>query len=246
MAASDPGVPWETIKPVLLAVITDLAVDQVTSAGGVFEPLKTPKWNAEWGTRKASYVHAIQKQSLYLKITSCVPIGGDDILWEELDTGVVAGDDASGEFDVYQTTTGLRRFVLNLQSWVAEDSDDMSSIATLERLRVRLDFESTREIFRDADLDLTDYSAVRDISKVIDKKMWSIATMDLTFTACVKNTNPKPTGYIERVIITSHENVADVEVDPDLRMIEEHLPDFTEREPNDTVDLVDGLSYVLI
>lgn len=240
------GIPWQTIKPVILAVVTDVAVDQVTSPGGIFEPLKTPKWNAEWIGRSATYVHPIQRQALYLRVMESGQSGWDDVAWESLDTGIVAGGEASGTFDVFQVVRGLRRIVVNVQSWVAEDTDSYSAFHTLERLRTMLDMESSRSRFLEVELDFTESSSVRDISRVIDKKMWSIASMDLTFHVSTVTIDPNPTGYIERVFITSHENNAGVEVDPNLRMIDEHLPDFTERTPHDAVDLVDALSYVLI
>lgn len=240
------GIPWKTIKPVILAAVTDVAVDQVTSPGGIFEPLKTPKWNAEWVGRSVSYIHPQQRQALYLRVTSSGPIGWDDVAWELLDTGTVAGGDPSGVEDVFQTVRGLRRIIVNVQAWVAEDTDDLSAFHTLERVRTMLDMESTRSRFLEVELDFTDSSEVRDISKTIDKRMWSIASLDLTFHVATTATDPTPTGYIERVIVTSHENTAGVDVDPDLRMVEEHLPDFTERTPNDTVDLVDSLAYVVI
>lgn len=220
-----PGVPWTIIRPAILDLLTDVAVDQITSAGGVHVPLKTPKWNAEWGARRVQFIHPLQRQALYAKVTTCTAIGWDDNAFIAKDTGLAVGKPATGLTDVYQETAGLRKFNLNVQSWVLEEEDGLWCMETLERLRTYLDFESSRARLLAVNVDLTDVGASRDISKTIDKKVWSIGSMDITMTACVNNTDPIPIGWIERIILTSHEQEANgVDVDPDLRMINERLP----------------------
>lgn len=221
------GVHWSTIKPAILSLLTDVAVDQITSAGGVHELLKTPKWNAEWGARRVQFIHPLQKQALYAKVTSCVAVGWDDTAFVELDTGLAVGLPASGITDVFEQTSGLRKFVLNLQSWVLEEDDERWAIAVLERVRTYTDFTSSRARLLAVNVDLTDCGPSRDISKTIDKKVWSIGSMDITLTACVNAVDPIPVGWIERVILTSHEQEADgIDVDANLRMVAEVLPPF--------------------
>lgn len=225
---------WKQILPVLIEVFTRCAVTQVTSPGGVHKPLETPPWSAEWKERSATFVHPLVKARLELQITSVVGVGNDDSRKEELDTGVVAGEAAglppeeivpSGQTDLFETVVGLRRFVVQAQAWVPENTDSWSAHHIIERLRTRMDFDSSRQSLLAVNVDFTDVGASRPMNARKDGKLWSVVSIDFTFTAGINETDPIPLGWIERIVLSSHEQHAPGnEVSASLRMIEETLP----------------------
>lgn len=225
---------WKQIMPVLIRLFTRCAVRQVTSPGGVHKPLETPPWSAEWKERSATFVHPIIQARLELQITSCVGVGNDMVEKTELDTGVVAGNAEglppeqivpSGATDLYDVVSGLRRFVVQAQAWVPQNTDSWSAHEVIERLRTRMDFDSTRRELLDVNVDFTDVGASRAMPARKDGKLWSVVSLDFTFTAAINETDPIPVGWIERIILSSHEQHAPgEEVSASLRMNDEMLP----------------------
>lgn len=216
--------PWIDIKKTLIEVFTNVAVDQITSPGGIHLPFETPAWMAEWKDRRVSFIHPGQGHALYLKITSVIGRGWDDWTYPEKDTGLAAGEAATGVIDVFETVSGMRRFTLQAQDWSIEETDEVSSFNVIERLRSRMEYNSSRQRLLASNIDFTDVGASRDMTATIDKKRFSITALDFTFTACVIETDPIPTGYFTHVILTSHEQAGGVDVQPSLRMINETLP----------------------
>lgn len=220
-------VSWSTVRPVLLALFSDIAVDQIKSPGKVHLPLETPKWNAAWKDRSLPFIHPIQKVALYLKITSSVGVGWDENDYVVMDTGVAAGKAATGRTNVFQVVSGQRRFTLNAQAWVLAEEDGFFAHSVLDRVRTRSDMESSRARLLAVNVDLTDCSAIRDMTATHEKRAFNIASCDFTMNAAINDVDPIPTGWIERVILTSHEQDAPGHDVPDsLRTIEEVLPPF--------------------
>lgn len=216
---------WSTIKPVLIAAFTRCAImKQITSPGGVHEPLKTPAFEAEWKERARKAINPLYNFALYIQITSCVGVGGDDLSYAEQDTGIAAGEAASNVTDVFETLSGLRRFVLQVQAHSLENTDALDGHTIIERIRTRLDGSGPRAMLLDANIDFTDVGASRDMTMTKDGKRWSVVSCDFTFTAAINETDPIPVGWIEQVIMTSHEQNAGIDVQASLRMIEETLP----------------------
>lgn len=216
--------PWIDIRKAFIEVFSAVAVDQITSEGGVNLPFETPEWRAEWKERRAEFIHPLQGHALYLKIGSIVGRGWDDWSFDEQDTGLVAGKEATGNVDVFQTVSGLRRITLQIQSWCLEESDEISSINIIERLRTHLEFDSSRQRLLAANIDFTDFGPSRDMTATVKGKRYSITAAELVFNACVIETDTIPTGYFSRIILTSHEQAGGEDVRSVLRMIEETLP----------------------
>lgn len=216
--------PWIEIRKALLDCFTRCAVDQITSEGGINLPFETPEWVAEWKERRAEFIHPLQRHALYLKITSISSKGWDDQAHEEVDTGLVQGKPATGITDVFETLSGIRRITLQVQSWCLEETDELSSINIIERLRTFVDYNSTRQRLLAANIDFTNMGPSRDMTATVKGKRYSITAADFVFSACVIETDTIPTGYIERIILTSHEQAGGEDVHSVLRMIEETLP----------------------
>ncbi len=218
---SRPASPWKAIRVGLIDVFTFCAADQITSPGGVHLPFETPAWAAEWKDRRVTMIHPGQGMALYLKINTIVGRGWDDYTWEELDTGLVQGKAATNETDVYEVSSGLRRFTLQAQCWSIEESDDFNSSDVIERIRTRMYWERNIQRLLECNVDCSDILNSRDMTATIDKKRFSVTALDFVFTACVVETDPIPTGWIEHVIVTSHEQAGGDDVTSSLRMIEE-------------------------
>jgi hypothetical protein len=216
--------PWRDIRAALIEVFTKAAVDQITSEGGVHLPFETPAWAAEWKDRKVSFIHPLQGHALYLKVTTVVGRGWDESAFREFDTGLIAGNEASGETDVYEATSGLRRFTVQVQSYSLFETEELSSFDIIQRVCSRLDKYSSRQRLLEANVDLTDVGPTRDMTATVDKKRVSVTSVDFTFTACVIDIDPIPVGYFDRIILTSHEQADGEDATSSLRMIEETLP----------------------
>lgn len=216
--------PWARMRPVLIDVFTECATDQITSPGGVHLPFETPAFSAEWKDTRVNFIHPLQGFALYLKILTVVGRGWDDYSWEMLDTGLAAGKPATNVFDVFEVSSGMRRFTLQAQIWCPVESDEVNAGDIAERIRTRMYWERNIQALLAVNIDPTDILQARDTSAVMDRKHWGIVSMDFIFTACVIETDPIPTGWIEHVILTSHEQEGGVDVAASLRMIDETLP----------------------
>ncbi len=216
--------PWTAIRLGLIDVFTFCAADQILSPGEISLPFETPLWSAEWRDRRRTMIHPGQGHALYLKINTIVGNGWDDYSWETLDTGLAKGAVATGITDTFEVSSGLRRFTLQAQSWCLEETEDLNSADIIERIRTRMYWERNIQRLLDVNVDCSDILPSRDMARKIDGKTFSITALDFVFTACVIETDPIPTGWIEHVILTSHEQEGGVDVPASLRMIEEELP----------------------
>ena len=212
-------VNWSEICPVLKQVFTTLATDQLESP--------SPEWRAEWHDRHCDYNHPEQELALYLRVTSCVGIGEDETRYDE-----VVEDDAV--VDVTERQCGLRRFVLNVQAELTETEDGKSAINTLERIRTRLRRTSILGELLDVDVALVEVGSVQNISLTFDSRAWSVASMDVTFCAAVNDSDPVPTGWIERIVISSDVDGASTQ------LTDEELPDSPPAEDDDGGDEDEG------
>lgn len=217
-------IAWTQVAPVLIALFTKAAVTQITSPGGVHLPYETPEWNAEWKNRRGPFIHPGQQLSLQLKVTSVVGKGWDENSFEELDTGTAVGEAPTGLTNVYEVTSGLRRFTLNVQAWVTEETDALSAQGVIDRVVTRMDTTANREQLLGVNVDLTDVGATRAMEAKYDNRLWNVVSVDFVFTACFTDTDIVPVGWIERIVLTSHEQNAGVDVQASLRMVEETLP----------------------
>ena len=177
-------IDWSSIRPVLVAQITSIATDPL--------PSPSPAWSAEWADRHRDYISPDQEIGLYLKVTSCVTVNEDEDRYDTDDAG-----------NVLLTQVGLRRFVLNIQAEVSEDEDGKWALQTLERIRTRVRRPAVLDALLDVNVALIEAGNAQNISATFDKRVWSIATLDVTFTAAVNDTDPIPVGSIAHVVISS-------------------------------------------
>lgn len=190
-------IAWSDICPVLVQVFTSIATDQVAVP-----------WKAEWADRHRDYVHPEQELALVLKVTSCVNIGEDEDRYGFDKTPVEGEDEEDWPEDLYLNQVGLRRFIVNVQAEVTEDTDSKFAIATLERVRTRIRRPDVLDALEDVNVALIEAGTTQNISAAFDKRIWSIASLDVTFCAAVNDdglTNGSgPVGWIERVVISTN------------------------------------------
>lgn len=216
---------WITINPVIVSVFTGIAVDQVLTPGAV-DDVNNPAFVAEWKDRKRQFINPIYNQALYLKVTTVQGIGWDESRLAMLDTGVRAGGNANGIYNLFETRCGLRKFNLQVQSWCLEDDDTISSSQTIERIRTGLGFDRIIQQLLDVNVDITDSGTSRDMAANWDKRRWSISSIDVTMTAAVNDTDTVPLGYIGQILLTSHAQAAagtDLPIPPNV--VDEAIPD---------------------
>lgn len=92
---------------------------------------------------------------------------------------------------------------MNVQSEVAEDEDEQWAMQTLERIRTRLRRRSVLDALLAVDVALIEVGTAQNVSTGFDGRVWSIGNLDVTFCAAVNDTDPIPTGWIERVVLSS-------------------------------------------
>lgn len=189
-------VRWDEINPALIALVSDL-----------LRKRDAPDWEAEWMERRDAnrMISPEQGGALYLKVTSCVPVGGDEFR-RVMHTFDVDGIPTE---DLVEITVGFRRITVQVQAWESEHTDLHWSIRTLEKLRTRLGRNSSMARMLAVNVDITDYGASRKMTQTINGRRWSIAAMDLILTAAFNDDEDlDPTGWIQRIILTSHAQTA--------------------------------------
>lgn len=188
------SVAWSTINPVLISLLTDIAVDQVQTLDPP-DIAREPLWSAEWDGRKKTFVHPKIKQSLFLEVTSCVGVGEDETRYEF--------DDDPDVNALAVTQTGNRRFVLQVRSEVFENTDSLWCMETLERIRTRLYRPSSIEALLDVEVALIRIEKSVKVPAQQDQRALSAGVMDIVFAAAVNDVDPVPVGWIERIQLTS-------------------------------------------
>lgn len=219
-------VTWETVLPGLLNLFSAVSVKQVTAPGGVFDH-QYPEWRAAWKDRKESsdFIHPHHHFQMLLKMTTCQAVGPVEKYYEMVDTGLAVGLPATGEQNLFELLGTYRKFTIQAQVWTTEETDDVLAMPILDRAATRLNGEWAQQRLIALNVDLTDTYAIRDLTRTIDGHQWSIASLDFLFTACLISVEPDPVGWIEKVVLTSHEQVSPgVDVSASLRMVNEQLP----------------------
>lgn len=187
---------WSAICPVLIALFTELALDQVEA--DPIDPQKFPRWSAEWSEQHRGMMAPGVRQALYLKVTSVVPVGEDE-------TRYSAGPlDDDGAPTLLSTVTGLRRFVLQVQSVVTERNiaDGLWCMQTLERIRTRLSRRSSIERLLAVDVALVRTEQSVKTARPKGQHQQSVGVMDVVLTAAVNDADPVPVGWIQGIELT--------------------------------------------
>ena len=214
---------WEAINPVIVSLVSDI----------LRKPEAPADWEAEWLERRDAnrMISPEQGGALYLKVTSCVPVGIDMTRYE-------MQADAGGNIDLHEVLVGYRRFTLQVQAWESEHTDLHWAIRTLEKLRTRLFRTSSLQRLLAVNVDLTDDLASRKMTQTIGGRRWSIATMDLLMTGAFDAADESPTGWIERIRLTSHIEDAEIELPFPPNTRDELIPNYVEKP--DTVGAMAG------
>lgn len=221
---------WEQIIPEVLSVFSAVGIRQKYAPGGSFNnPLfnhRFPEWKAAWKDRRegSNFINPGHGAQLLIKLTSIVTLGWDETVYAMLDTGAAVGEPETGAQDVFQTLSGNRKFTIQAQFWVTQESDLLSGMLLMERLKTRMDASYARSRLLAVNVDFTDVTNSRDMTTEVDGIQWSVVSADFTFSAVILETEPNEVGYIERVIMSSHEQHGNQDVQASLRQINETLP----------------------
>lgn len=171
---------WSAICPALIQAFTAAASDQPESPA--------PPWTAEWADRARTLMHPDVGLALTLRVTSCVTINEDE---DRIDA------------DGVETQCGLRRFVVNVRAESTEDEDAASALQAVERVRTRIRRRKIADALLAVDVALIEVGSTQNVSATFDGRVWSIASLDVTFCAAINDTDPVPTGVIARVVLTT-------------------------------------------
>jgi hypothetical protein len=183
------GPTWTEVRPGLVRIFGELAHrdEQSVQPGG---------WKPEWrdqSVKATANSGQLSSVKLYLKVTSCVRIGTDDVRYTQ----------ATPASDLQETIFGLRRVTLRLEVHASQVSDQQWSLSILERIGTRLARRRVIDALLALNVGIIDIGASTDISAKKDQHVQSRAIMDLKLTMVATDRDPIPTGWVQSVVITS-------------------------------------------
>jgi hypothetical protein len=197
---------WTDINPVLIEIFTEAAIDSTRLSEG---------FTAEWKEGPVGIVHTGQSLALQLKVTRVSAIGEDETRRSEATV--------DGLLVVTESQSGQRKFTLQVQAIVPAHTDDQWSMATLERVRMRL--RRPRIIDRLLDLDVALIriddavkASIKDRGRVV-----SVSVMDVVFGAVAHEDDPVPMGWVQYLVISSHLKEG-TELEPALQLVSAEVP----------------------
>jgi hypothetical protein len=200
---------WSVIGPGIVALFAE-----------AIGPTDEPGWEPEWQDRAEASRFASLKMggSVYLKVGAVITLGNDET---RQITRIVRQDDVDVEVTT-EIICGLRRFTLQVQAVEAGAAPLQWANSKLEKLRTYLD-NVYRPRLIDMNLDLTDYGAINTFTQVMMKRRHITAAIDITLTGAFNVFDAPQSGWIERVLLTSHANVASVELSAPLNYSDEKI-----------------------
>lgn len=175
---------WTTIKPVLLDVFREAAIDATRSAD---------RFKAEWRDQPATFVDPSQRLALRLRITSVVGIGQDDTR---------TGEDDGG--NVIETQTGQRKFTLQVQAITPEQTDDGWALNAIERIRTRIRSRRVIDRLLELDVDVMGCGTALPIPFKDGGRVFSSGTMDVFFGCTASEDDSVPVSWIQYLVMSSH------------------------------------------
>ncbi len=184
---------WSEILPVLVTTFTQLA--NADDGGPI-----PPGFEAEWAERRRKAISPEARFGLYLKITSSSEVGEDQVSYE---LQKIDPEDPESEEDIFEVITGLRKFTLNVRVESTEHSDDLWALEVLERIRTRFKRTSAQAALLDLNVSISEMRPAIKASRTIDKRVWSIGSMDIVFLVQITDRDPVPIGWIEHVNVES-------------------------------------------
>jgi hypothetical protein len=193
------GPTWTTISPGLIQIFTELALPDPANP-------QAPAWLAEWRdrARKAAPTGGpLKGLTLTLKITSVIGIGDDDRRFTYVAPAVPPALPTPWDDSLQEDIYGLRRVTLNLQANMSEVSDGSWAVGLLESIRTRLRRQRIIDALLALNVGIIRSLAAQDISSRAQQHTQSRASMDLLLTMVASDSDPVPTGWIQKLDISS-------------------------------------------
>jgi len=178
---------WVDVNPVLLDVFAACALDRTRQAEG---------FKAEWKDGPRGLIHVEQRQAILLKVTSVVGLGGDETRYSETIDGDVT--------TVRETQTGQRKVTLQIQAIVPEHTDEQWAMASMERIRMRLETPKISDQLEAVEVAVIDIGPSLPASFIDKGRLMSSATMDVVFGMVANEDDPIPANWIQYLVISSH------------------------------------------
>jgi len=194
-------ISWTTINPALITLFGTLA--QNTSL------VSDRPFAATWKEAPRPATHTVQKLTLLLKVTSCVGIGEDDLVYEEVPANSTDPLDAAYLGQMRAVLLGQRRFTLQVRAEVPEHTDVHWAMAATERIRTGLRRPSSIAALDDVDVALIRIEAANKVSFKDAGRVVSAAVMDVIFGTSATDIDPIPVGWIEKIAYSSE--ISDVD-----------------------------------
>ncbi len=180
-------IDWTTVEPGLVTIFTALSGVAAT----------------RWEGAAAGMPNPAEGVTVDLSVVSVVGVGRDELLYRRPspETEDVDGLDPWGGVAplLTETARGWREVVVRAKVTSAYQSPSASARVFLERIRDRLRWSDVRQALGALGLGFCDIAGSVDISRVIDKRMRSIAAIDIRFNSIPHETSPTGVPSIETV-----------------------------------------------
>jgi hypothetical protein len=194
---------WSDINPVLLDVFREAALDATRAAG---------KFKAEWRDQSAKFIDPDQRLAIRLRVTTVNGIGEDDTRYGEDDDG-----------NVIATQTGQRKFTLQVQAIVPEQTDAQWAIGAVERARTRLGSPRFVDRLLELDVSVNDCGPSVNVPFKDGGRVFSSATMDVFFGCTASEDDPVLVNWIQYLVISSHLSEG-TELPARMQMVDVEVP----------------------
>ena len=185
---------WSQISPVLLSILSEIAVDKPIEGA--------PAFQAQWADRAREMASPDYQHALFVAVTTVEGVQEDE---QRFGFDANARDEAGNLGVVTATNCGMRRINLQLRSECYENTDDNWCMAVLDRIYTRMGRTRYIERMRDeCNAAWIDSGVAHSLPVPSDGHILSAGTLDLILYAAVNDVDPVPYGWIERVRLTSH------------------------------------------
>lgn len=164
------AIPWDTIRPALLALFNDLSGLQTV-----------------WVDKRRPFIDTSGQAITLLRVRSTEGIGVDDQRFVDL------GDLPPPEPELEEQAAGHRRVSLDVRVESFRHDDDRFALNAVENIRTRLRFGSSLARLRALNIALVRASQAIDLPNVVaDDRVTSVATLDLILNVgiCIADDNP--------------------------------------------------------
>lgn len=177
-------IDWTTLEPGLVVVFTALSGVAAT----------------RWEGAPGPYPNPLDGTTCDLSVISVVGMGQDELRYAR--PAEPAEDDGLDPWGgvaapLVETAVGWREIVVRAKVMSAYQSPGSAARVYLERIRDRLRWSDVNGALRALGLGFNEIAASTDLSQVLDKRMRSIAAIDIRFNAISEAVNPTGVPSIE-------------------------------------------------